>query len=191
MDLKWDDPRTRKFVTNVGLITSYGKYGQNIMAAEWTHHISYSPALIVACIHPSDATATNIEETKEFGVNLAAVGQNVLSSVAGGSTGKEVDKIKVLEELGIKFYEAKNIKPLMVKGAAMNAECKLLKAIPLGDHTMFIGEVVEISAIDKDPTEGPIVYHDGNYWKFGGKIQEPSEKELEEIKRLVENYKKG
>jgi hypothetical protein len=37
MDLLWNDRRTRQFVTNVGLITSDGPLGTNIMAAEWTH----------------------------------------------------------------------------------------------------------------------------------------------------------
>ena len=50
MDLSWNDRRTRQFVTNVGLITSVGPLGPNIMAAEWTHQISYSPSLIAANI---------------------------------------------------------------------------------------------------------------------------------------------
>ena len=46
MDLPWGDEKTTKFVTNVGLITSNGPYGYNIIAAEWTHQVSYSPSLI-------------------------------------------------------------------------------------------------------------------------------------------------
>ena len=42
---------TVQFLTNVGLITSDGPYGPNVMAAEWTHHISYSPGLIAVNIH--------------------------------------------------------------------------------------------------------------------------------------------
>ena len=34
----------------------------------------------------------------------------------------------------------------MIRGAAMNAECKLLKQEEIGDHIMFVGEVTEISA---------------------------------------------
>ena len=48
MDLSWNDRKTRQFVTNVGLITSEGPLGPNIMAAEWIHHISYSPSLVAA-----------------------------------------------------------------------------------------------------------------------------------------------
>ncbi len=35
--MDFDDDRINKFVTNVGLVTSNGPHGQNIMACEWTH----------------------------------------------------------------------------------------------------------------------------------------------------------
>ena len=165
MDLLWNDKRTRQFVTNIGLITTDGPLGRNIMAAEWTHHISYSPSLIAVNIRGHDATAENIRESKEFGVNIASEDQNLLCSVAGRYTGRHVDKISVLEENGIAvFYNAKNIKVLMVQRAAMNAECKLVKQGELGDHIIFIGEVVEISA---DENIRPLLYHNGKYWKLG------------------------
>ena len=46
MELPWNDPRTNKFATSIGLITSDGPLGANIMACEWTHHLSYNPGLI-------------------------------------------------------------------------------------------------------------------------------------------------
>jgi flavin reductase (DIM6/NTAB) family NADH-FMN oxidoreductase RutF len=46
----------------------------------------------------------------------------------------------------------------------MNAECKLVKQGELGDHIIFIGEVVEISA---DENIRPLLYHNGKYWKLG------------------------
>ncbi len=187
MNLSWDDRRTRQFATNIGLITSNGSHGNNIMSAEWTHHISYSPSLIAINIHGFDATADNIIETKEFGVNIAAENQNVLCSVAGGSSGKAVDKIKVLEELGMEFYPANKINVLMVKGTAMNAECKVLKYETVGDHIMFIGEVLEISA---DENIKPIAYHNGRFWKLGDNIPKPPQEVLDNIKKMVEKHRK-
>ena len=46
MELPWNDPRSNKFVTIIGLITSSGSSGPNIMACEWTYHLSYKPELI-------------------------------------------------------------------------------------------------------------------------------------------------
>ena len=187
MDLPWGDERTNQFVTNAGLITSNGAYGYNIMTAEWTHHISYSPGLIAVCINPKDATHDNIAKTKEFGINLCASGQNELSSIAGGSSGKNINKIEALKELGFKFFKAKKIDVLMVEGAAMSAECKLHKKIKLGDHTTFVGEVVELYPANN---KEPLVYHGQKYWKLGENIPKPSQQEMDRIKAVIEKHSK-
>jgi flavin reductase (DIM6/NTAB) family NADH-FMN oxidoreductase RutF len=190
MDLSWNDRRTRQFVTNVGLITSAGAYGPNIMAAEWTHHISYSPSLIAANIRGHDATAQNIKESKEFGVNIAAENQNIICSTAGKYKGIHVDKISVLKEAGIAtFYNARRIRkevPMLV-GAAMNAECKLVKQEEVGDHILFVGEVIEISA---DENIRPLLYHNGRYWRLGEALVKPQPDILVRIEELAKRHSK-
>ena len=188
MDLPWGDEKSNKFITNVGLITSDGPFGQDVMACEWTHHVSYSPGLIVVCIRPSDATHENVKQTKEFGVNLCAANQSVMSSVAGGYSGKEYDKINALKELGFEFYHAKKIRAPMVKGVAMNAECKLVNEYSLGDHTMFVGEVVEASNTADKP---PLAYHNGRYWIMDENVAKPSQEERERLRKVVEKFKKN
>jgi len=186
MDLPWGDERSVQFVTNVGLITSNGPYGYNISSDEWTHHISYSPGLIAVCINHGDATNVNISKTKEFGVNLAAFDQNVLASIAGGGHGQEIDKIVALKELGFKFFRAKKIDVLMVEGASLNIECKVIKKLEIGDHTIFIGEVVQLYP----PNKQPLVYHGRKYWTLGEAIRKPAEKELKRINDIVEKNRK-
>lgn len=175
-----------KFVTNVGLVTSTGPHGDNIMAAEWTYHVSYEPGLVVISIRPRRATYDNIMKTKEFGVSICADDQNILSSIAGGSSGRAVDKIKVLKNLGFKFCKAKKIKSLMVKDAAANIECKVVRKITVGDHILFVGEAVETSTTDKRP----MIYSSGKYWKFGEQIQKPHQEFLDNIDKLIEKHKK-
>ena len=186
MDIPWGSLESSKFVTNVGLITSNGPHGNNIMAAEWTYHVSYSPGLVAISLRSNRATYENIMKTKHFGVNICADDQNVASSVAGGSTGKETDKIKVLEELGVKFYKAKKIDAMMVKGAALNVECKLVQSITVGDHELLIGEALDVQAAEKNP----LIYHGGKYYKVGERIQKPPQNELDKISKLVEKHKK-
>ena len=186
MHLAWNDRRTRQFITNVGLITSNGPAGVDIMSAEWTHHISYSPSLIAINVRGHDATAENIQSSREFGVNLAAADQNVVCSMAGRYSGKETDKISLIKEAGlIVFYTAKSINVLMVHGAAMNAECKLVKQEELGDHIMFVGEVVEITA---DENIKPLIYHNGKYRHLGEDISKPSAEVLTKIEKLAVKY---
>ena len=188
MKLPWGDSRSNQFITNVGLITSNGPYGHDIMACEWTHHISYEPGLIAVCINQDDATHANIAKTKEFGVSLCASDQNVISSISGGYSGKNYNKIEALKELGFKFFKAKKINALLVEGSAMNAECKLVKKIKLGDHTTFVGEVAELYHVTG---KEPLIYHAQRYWKLGQNIAKPPQQELDIIKKVIEKYKKN
>lgn len=189
MDLPWGSAESAKFITNVGLITSNGPNGHNIQAAEWAHHVSYSPGIIAVCIGHDRTTNENIRATKEFGVSLAAVDQNVIASVAGGSHGRDVDKIGALKELGFKFYDAKKIKTLMVEGAVLNAECKVIYVADLGDHTLFAGEVQDVKT-SISPKE-PIIYHGNKYFRLGERVEKPPAEELQRIKSVVEKFRKN
>lgn len=186
MELPWNDPRSNKFVTTVGLITSDGIGGPNIMACEWTHHISYNPGLIAISLGLTKATVENIRNSKEFGINLCATDQSILSSIAGGYSGSNYDKIGAIEDLGFEFFKANKIKTLMVKGAALNAECKLFQEITLGDHIMFIGEVIDAT---QNSEKKPLVYHDGKYWSLESIIK-PKPEEREKLRKVIEKHRK-
>ena len=188
MDLSWNDRRTRQFLTNVGLITSDGPNGPNVMAAEWTHHISYSPSLIAVNIRGRNTTAENIIDSKEFGANLAAEDQNILCSLAGRYSGKNLDKIAFFKEIGVVFYKASKIKALLIRGAAMNAECKLIRQEEIGDHIMFVGEIIEITA---DENIKPLIYHNGKYWKLGDNLPSPRQEILDGINQFANKYQKS
>jgi len=170
------------------LITSDGPFGPGVMTVEWMFHISYRPGLIAVCIRPVDTTHENITQTKEFGVNICATDQSVMSSVAGAYSGKEYDKVNVLKELGFEFYKANKIKAPMIKDSAMNAECKLVNEFSLGDHTMFVGEVVDAF---NNPNKEPLAYHNGIYWIMNTNVQKPSQEERERIRKIVEKFKKN
>ena len=187
MNLPWGDERGKQFVTSVGLITSTGPHGPNVMSAEWTHHLSYEPGLIGVCVRPGEATHDNIERTKEFGVSIAADNQSMFVSVAGNHSGHTVDKVSVLRELGCVFTPSTHIKAPLVEGAAMKAECRVVQSIMLGDHTMFVGEVQEASVT---PGKIPLVYSGGKFRRFGDQIKKPPEEELDRIKALVLKYAK-
>jgi flavin reductase (DIM6/NTAB) family NADH-FMN oxidoreductase RutF len=190
MDLGWGNEKASKFVTNVGLITSTGPNGPNIMAAEWTYYVSWSPALVSVHIgggKTGKATSENIMATKEFGVSIASSDQNVLASIAGGSSGREVDKLAVLKEMGFHFHPSKHIKPELVSGAASNIECKLKDSIEIGDHTMFIGEVL---SIETDQAKSLLAYSFGKYYSLGERLHKPEKAILDKIEQLKKKYAK-
>ena len=75
----------------------------------------------------------------------------------------------------------------MVEGAAVQLECKLVKKIKLGDHTTFVGEVVEAYPLSGKP---PLIYYNQKYWKIGDNIQKPLQEEIERISSIIEKHKK-
>jgi len=75
----------------------------------------------------------------------------------------------------------------MIEGTSVNIECKLLKVITLGDHTTFVGEVVEAS---DNPEKEPLAYYDGKYFIMNTKVVKPSDVQRETIRRTIEKYKR-
>lgn len=150
----------RYFATTVGLITTKGSKGRNVMAAEWTMHISYEPMLIAVFVHDSP-TYWNIQETQVFGVNIASDDQAELVNIAGGYSGTEIDKLGIPNIF--KTYDAKHIDVPMIKGCALNAECKVTMIEKIGDHIMVVGEAVSATFDEK---KFPLIYTRGNYRKL-------------------------
>jgi len=170
------------------MITSVGSQGQNVMAAEWTMQISYQPMLIVIFIHEGSSTLKNIKETKEFGVNMATQEQTTPVSISGGYSRREIDKLSILDSF--QLLKSKKIKPPLISGCIINAECKLVTTKRIGDHTMVVGKVVSIRY---DKTRKPLVYHKGRYFRIGSMIQPIRDviKVNQEIFNLLSKEAKG
>ena len=146
----------RAFATTVALITTNGPKGPNVMAAEWTFHVSYDPFLISVHIDPESVTHDEILAAGEFGVNLVNEEQVAAMAFAGHYSKADTDK---LSSEAYETYPAKKIRAPMIRGSLLNAECRLVQHLPIGDHTAFIGEVVEFSV---NPSKDPVVLHQGS-----------------------------
>jgi flavin reductase (DIM6/NTAB) family NADH-FMN oxidoreductase RutF len=150
----------RYFATTVGLITTNGSKGRNVLAAEWTMHVSYEPMLIAVFVHESP-TYQNMQEAQAFGVNIASDKQAELVNIAGGYSGTEVDKLGIPGVF--ETYDGKHIDVPMIKGCALNAECKVVSIEKVGDHIMVVGEAVSATFDEK---KFPLIYTRGNYRKL-------------------------
>ena len=175
----------RYFATTVGLITTNGKHGANVMAAEWTMHVSYEPMLIAVFVHDSP-TYWNIEETRAFGVNIASDDQAELVNIAGGYSGTEIEKLAIPRTF--ETYRAIHIGVPMIKGCALNAECKVTTIERIGDHIMVVGEAILAKFDEK---KFPLIYTRGNYRKLsrakipsGRKVVRISADQMSQFKSL-------
>lgn len=154
----------RAFTTTCALITVNGPRGPNVMAAEWTFNVSYDPFLIAVHVDKANVTHDEILAAGEFGVNLVSEDQGAQMRFAGHFSKSETDKLS--SEI-FETYAAKRIKAPMLRGSVLNAECRLVQHFPVGDHTAFIGEVLEFSV---DPGKRPLILHHGSH-RLGDKIE--------------------
>lgn len=169
-------------MTSIGLITSHGPNGQNVMAAEWTMQVSHDPMLMAVFIHNGSSTLHNIKTTREFGVNIASQNQSTLVSIAGGYSRKEIDKLS-LQGLFEKNTTEKTGLPL-ISGCVVNAICKLTKIEKVGDHNMVLGRVISIKY---DESKKPLAYHRNRYFHLGAVI-EPSRKRIRTSRELFNMF---
>ncbi len=116
-------------------------------------------------VHPEDATHDNLMDTREFGANFLSDEQPALAHIAGYYTGKEVNKLS--SEL-FRTYPGKEIQAPMISGCFLNAECRVVQIIEVGDHTMFLGDVFNVQF---DKTKNPLLYSQRRYWHRGSPVE--------------------
>lgn len=133
------------------LVSCVGKIGNpNIITLAWAMPTSISPPLVAVSIGNRKHSHTLIEETKEFVVNIPTIDILKETLFCGRVSGKNRDKFK---EAGLKPMPARKVKPPIIKECVAHLECKLNTQFATGDHTVFVGEVVEAYA-NKDALAG-------------------------------------
>lgn len=129
------------------LVSCIGKAGKpNIITLAWAMPTSVNPPLVAISIRPERHSYALIEEAKEFVVNIPTI--NILKETlfCGRRSGRDYDKFK---ETGLTPLPAKKVKPPIIKECVAHLECKLHSQFTTGDHTIFVGEIVEAYA-DKE-----------------------------------------
>jgi len=126
------------------LVSCVGENGKpNIITLAWAMPTSINPPLVAISIAPKRHSHTLIQETKEFVVNIPTMKILKETLFCGRRTGKNYDKFR---ETGLTPSPAKKVKPSIIKECVAHLECKLHSQFAAGDHTIFVGEIVEAYA---------------------------------------------
>jgi flavin reductase (DIM6/NTAB) family NADH-FMN oxidoreductase RutF len=155
---------TSEFAESVTVVTVSKDGKPNAMTAAWAVPVSHRPPLVVVHIAPQRYTHDIIMETKEFGLCVLAEDQMESSQHAGTVSGRKVDKFGGDT---LKVRASTVIEAPVLEGCAMTMECRLEKAISMGDHTIFVGRVV---AMQRDMEKKPLLLHRGAYYKLGESV---------------------
>jgi flavin reductase (DIM6/NTAB) family NADH-FMN oxidoreductase RutF len=126
------------------LVTCNDETGKtNIITLAWHTPISRKPPLYGISIAPKRYSHGLIEKTKEFVINFIPYSLVEAADYCGTHTGRTTDK---LCKTGLTLRPAKRLSTPFIKEGYAHLECSLKQSIPIGDHTLFIGEVVAVSA---------------------------------------------
>ena len=172
-------PHRPVYPTPAGLITSVDAAGKpNIITLGEVFNISISrPVILGIAIRKATYSHGLISETREYVVNMPTVdiAEKVLS--CGRVSGRDVDKF---ERFGLTPLPARAVRPPLIAECPVNLECRVTDVQVIGDHDLFLGEVVA-QHVDEDVLDenGKIVVEKlngfafvlGEFWTFGHKME--------------------
>jgi flavin reductase (DIM6/NTAB) family NADH-FMN oxidoreductase RutF len=157
------------------VLVTCGREKANIIPIAWSIPLSFEPPLVGISISPKRYSHELIEKTREFVINIPTL--QLLRAVmeTGSCSGREVDKFS---KYGLTPAPAKHLKTPIIAECIAHIECKLSETLRIGDHTLFVGEVLEAYADSKYfdgelyTTEADLVYQLGGetFVKLGKRV---------------------
>jgi flavin reductase (DIM6/NTAB) family NADH-FMN oxidoreductase RutF len=177
----------------VTLVTTSWHGKSNVMPAAYVTPLSFEPPLIGVAISPTRHSYDMIRYSEQFALNIP--GRRLIHHVQylGSVSGSEVDKFELTK---LPTFKAARVDAPLIEGCIAYIECGLADALRVGDHVLFVGQVMAASAdaeafdqtwLLDDDDEKPLHYLGVNrYALLGEKLEarmpkpEEAEKSLEE-----------
>jgi flavin reductase (DIM6/NTAB) family NADH-FMN oxidoreductase RutF len=144
------------FPTGVSIVTTRQADGRPCgLTVNAFASVSLDPTLVLVCVEKASDSHGCIHASGVYAVNVLEEGKGEALSRRFATWGVE-DKFR-----GVAFHEAKTGAPVLEAALAW-VDCRVTETLPVGDHTVFVGEVLEA-----DAREGrPLVYYRGGYGRF-------------------------
>jgi flavin reductase (DIM6/NTAB) family NADH-FMN oxidoreductase RutF len=165
------------FPMPVVLLGTQARGKANFMAVGWISRVNGNPPLIAVGIGKSKYTPPFIVENGTFSICLPSENLREKTDYCGIVSGEKADKSKVFDV----FYGRLGTAP-MIRECPICLECRLVKAVELPTHDVFIGEIAESYADESCLTDGKpdfakvkpllLTMPDNHYWTLGERVGE-------------------
>lgn len=128
----------------VVLITSCNATGRpNVMTAVWHTPLSHDPPLVGISITQTRYSHSLIQATGEFVINIAGQQMARAAEICGNRSGTTCDKFALAN---LRVEAARSVRAPALADALGYLECWVVNQVPCGDHTLFIGQVLNALA---------------------------------------------
>lgn len=141
------------FTSGVTIITTEFEGEKFGITASAVTSLSLDPPMLIVCVNQQTGTCHAISNSKKFGVNILHEGQG---EMAFKFSRPQTDKFKGTD------YEYGNLQVPILKNTLAHLECKVIKEVSGGTHTVFLAEVDFAGTEDKNP----LTYYRGKFGFF-------------------------
>jgi flavin reductase (DIM6/NTAB) family NADH-FMN oxidoreductase RutF len=128
----------------------------NGMTAAWVAQVSLNPLLVMVSIAPSRYSHTLIKESGIFAINVLTGEQVELGKRFGYKSGRKIDKFA-----GLDCLAAGSGAPVLPQAYAY-LDLRLVHTYTAGDHTLFVGEVMEAKILH--PQSHPLIFKKSDFF---------------------------
>jgi flavin reductase (DIM6/NTAB) family NADH-FMN oxidoreductase RutF len=147
----------RAWTTGVAVVTATHDGQRYGMTVNSFTSISLEPPLVSVALKQLTHTHDLIVKSNEFAVTILSSTQQELSDRFAGKMPQIADRFENVQT------ETLAIPAPLLKGGTAYFNCRVINAIPVGENTLFVAEVV---AARGEGEGDPLVYHNRVYWKL-------------------------
>lgn len=148
----------------------------NIITIAWAGTVCTNPPMVSISVRPTRYSYDMIRETGEFVINLVTEPLTRACDYCGVVSGRDVDKFA---KTGLTPIPVEGVSVPGIAESPVSIACRVVEERALGSHTMFLAEVVGVTADDRYLDEtgrfdingtGLIMYSHGEYFGLGRKL---------------------
>ncbi len=161
------------------LLSCIGKANKpNATTLAWAMPTSINPPLVAISVGPTRHSHSLIEESGQFTINIPTL--EILQAVyaCGSLTGRSFDKFK---KANLTAIPGKSVKAPAIVECVAHLECEVVSKFVTGDHTVFVGKILEayadagVFAESYDLKKARLLFHLGgnNFAVLDPKIYKP------------------
>jgi len=121
----------------VGLILVQARDRLNAMTVSFFSEVAHHPTTLWAAIAPATLTHSMVQETGRFSLAVLTEKQAHIATMCGSVSGRQVDKCARLDL----HKSASGF--LFLAGALASTGCVLRHHVAIGDHTIFVADIIE------------------------------------------------
>ena len=146
-----------QFATGVTVVTTAVDGWLHGMTANAITSVSLDPLLLLVCVDKEAHTHGHLSSAGAFTVSILAEDQQDVSQTFAASNEPEEGRLQ-----GVGYRIGENGAPI-IDGCLASIQCEVTEHADGGDHTIFIGRVLDATTERDAP---PLLFHQGKYRKL-------------------------